>query len=164
MNETSLRTIIRPLTRDDDARVLAMTEGTQFFRPEEVPVAMEVFRASVGIGRAPDPDYENAGAEVDGVLAGWICWGPTPCTRGTFDLYWIVVDPSSQGQGVGAALVTEMERRVAGRARLIVVETGGRPEYEPTRAFYARRGYQVASTVADYYEPGDDLVVFVKRL
>jgi ribosomal protein S18 acetylase RimI-like enzyme len=75
-----------------------------------------------------------------------------------------VVDSASQGLGIGGALVEEMERRLAGRARLIAVETAGRPDYGPTRAFYARRGYQVAATVPDYYEPGDDLVVFVKRL
>lgn len=164
MNQTTIGTVIRPLTVADEARVFDMTRGNALFRPEEIPVAMEVFRAAVGIGRAPDPDYETAGAEIDGLLVGWICWGPTPCTRGTFDLYWIVVDPSSQGQGIGAALVEEMERKVAGRARLIVVETGGHPDYEPTRAFYARRGYQVAATVPDYYLPGDALVVFVKRL
>ena len=55
-------------------------------------------------------------------------------------------------------------RRLASTVAMLVVETGGRAEYEPTRAFYARRGYQVAATVPDYYEPGDDLVVFVKRL
>ena len=164
MSPTTLRTVIRPLTREDESRVEAMTRATPLFRPDEIPVALEVFRAAVGIGRNPDPDYETGGAEVDGTLVGWICWGPTPCTRGTFDLYWIVVDTASQGQGIGGALVAEMERRVRGRARLIVVETAGRPDYAPTRAFYAGLGYQVASTIADYYAPGDDLVVFVKRL
>jgi ribosomal protein S18 acetylase RimI-like enzyme len=160
---TALGAVIRPLVSSDRARVEAMTRATPLFRPEEIPVALDVFNAATGLGRPADPDYETAGATVDGVLAGWICWGPTPCTRGTFDLYWIVVDVESQGQGLGGALVEEMERRVAGRARLIVVETAGRPDYEPTREFYARRGYQVASRIADYYSPGDDLVVFVKR-
>lgn len=164
MSGTTLGTVIRPLSGADRARVEAMTWATPLFRPEEIPVALDVFNAATGVGRPADPDYETAGAEVDGVLTGWICWGPTPCTQGTFDLYWIVVDVASQGQGIGGALVEEMERRVSGRARLIVVETGGRPDYEPTRAFYAARGYQVASTIADYYASGDDLVVFVKRI
>ncbi|HEY9518148.1 MAG TPA: N-acetyltransferase [Gemmatimonadales bacterium] len=164
MSSTGVGTLIRPLTGADRARVEAMTRGTPLFRPEEIPVALDVFNAATGVGRPADPDYETAGAEVDGVLTGWICWGPTPCTRGTFDLYWIVVDTESQGQGIGGALVAEMERQVRGRARLIVVETAGRPDYAPTRAFYAGLGYQVASTIADYYAPGDDLVVFVKRM
>ena len=97
------------------------------------------------------------------MLAGWAAWGPTPCTLGTFDLYWIVVAREAQGRGVGSVLLEEMERRVAGRARLIVVETAGREEYSGTRAFYEQRGYQVVARIADYYEPGDDLVTYVKR-
>jgi ribosomal protein S18 acetylase RimI-like enzyme len=140
-----------------------MTRSTTLFHSEEVAVALDVFDAATGNGRRADPDYETAGAEVDGALVGWICWGPTPCTRGTFDLYWIVVDPAWQGRGVGAALVDEMEHRLAGRARLVVVETAGRDEYLPTRAFYAARGYQVGARIPDYYAPGDDLVTYLKR-
>jgi ribosomal protein S18 acetylase RimI-like enzyme len=141
-----------------------MTLATPLFRPEEIPVALEVFDAAMGVGRRPDPDYHTLGAEVEGTLVGWICWGPTPCTRGTFDLYWIVVDPAWHSRGIGGTLVEEMEQRITGRARLVVVETAGRAEYAPTRAFYARLGYQVAATIADYYAPGDDLVTFAKRI
>ena len=59
-------------------------------------------------------------------LAGWICWGPTPCTLGTCDLYWIVVDPAQHSAGIGSLLLAEMEQQLAGVARLIVVETAGR--------------------------------------
>jgi ribosomal protein S18 acetylase RimI-like enzyme len=83
---------------------------------------------------------------------------------GTFDLYWIVVATEWQGRGAGGALLAEMERRIAGRARLIVVETAGRPQYAPTRRFYEAYGYAVESRIVDYYAPGDDLVVYVKRI
>jgi ribosomal protein S18 acetylase RimI-like enzyme len=147
----------------DRATVEAITRGSGGFRPAEIAVAMEVFDAALGIGRRADPDYEIALIECEGTLAGWACWGPTPCTEGTFDLYWIVVDRAAQGKGVGSALIDEMERRVAGRARLIVVETSGRQDYAVTRAFYERRGYSQASKIEEYYGPGDDLVVYVKR-
>lgn len=164
MSRTALSVRLRDLVPADRDRVEGLTRATGFFRSGEIPVALEVFDAATGNGRRADPDYETAGAEVDGVLSGWICWGPTPCTLGTFDLYWIAVDPEQQGHGIGGALVDEMERRVAGRARLIVVETGGRADYEPTRMFYERRGYRVAATIPDYYEAGDALVTFVKTL
>ena len=162
MSGTLLSPQLRHLSAADRGRIEEITRAVGVFRQEETAVALEVFDEAVRKG--PGNTYQMVGADVEGRLAGWICWGPTPCTRGTFDLYWIVVDTASQGQGIGGALVGEMERRVRGRARLIVVETAGRPDYAPTRAFYAGLGYQVASTIADYYAPGDDLVVFVKRL
>ena len=55
-----------------------------------------------------------------------------------------------------------MERRLDGIARLIVVETAGRPEYAGTRAFYEARGYRAVSRIPDFYAPGDDQVVYVK--
>jgi len=155
--------LIRPLWVTDRARVERITRATGMFREPEIAVALDVFDGAVGFGRLRDPDYESAAAEVDGDLAGWIVWGPTPGTAGTFDLYWIVVNPGHQGQGVGSALHEEMERRIVGRARLVVVETGGRAEYVATRGFYAARGYQVVATIPDYYEPGDALIKLVKR-
>jgi len=164
VNPIAIAPLIRALTASDRDRVEAMTRMTGVFRPEEVSVAMQVFDAAIGVGRGRDPDYETAGAEVDGTLSGWICWGPTPCTLGTFDLYWIAVDPEVHSQGVGRTLVEEMERRVASRARLVVVETAGRADYAVTRAFYDRLGYRVAARIADYYAPGDDLVTYLKRM
>jgi len=162
LNRTLVSSVIRPLHGADRPLVEAMTRACGVFRPEEVRVALEVFDAALGIGSRHDPDYETAGVEQEGQLAGWACWGPTPCTVGTFDLYWIVVTPERQGQGAGGALLREMERRIAGRARMNVVETAGRQDYAPTRAFYERAGYRVAARIADYYAPGDDLVTYVK--
>jgi ribosomal protein S18 acetylase RimI-like enzyme len=151
---------LRPLSAADRGRIEEITRTVHVFRDDEVPVALEVFDGAV----AGSPDYIALGAVLDGRLVGWICWGPTPCTRGTYDLYWMAVDSSAQGAGIGTALVREMEGRLAGFARLIVVETAGRPDYRPTRAFYESRGYRKAAVIPDFYAPGDDQVVYVKHL
>jgi ribosomal protein S18 acetylase RimI-like enzyme len=151
---------LRPLSAADRRRIEEITRAVLVFRDDEVPVALEVFDGAVG----GSPDYIALGATVDERLMGWICWGPTPCTLGTYDLYWMAVDPTMQGSGIGAALLREMEGRLAGSARLIVVETAGRPDYRPTRAFYEARGYRKAAIIPDFYAPGDDQVVYVKTL
>jgi ribosomal protein S18 acetylase RimI-like enzyme len=151
---------LRPLSAGDRRRIEEITRAVLVFRDDEVPVALEVFDGAVG----GSPDYIALGATVEESLMGWICWGPTPCTLGTYDLYWMAVHPTMQGSGIGAALLREMEGRLAGSARLIVVETAGRPDYRPTRAFYEARGYRKAAIIPDFYAPGDDQVVYVKAL
>jgi GNAT superfamily N-acetyltransferase len=151
---------LRQLTPADRGRIDAISRAVGLFRPDEIAVALEVFDGAA----AGSPDYLALGAEHDGRLAGWICWGPTPCTLGTFDLYWMAVDPALHGAGIGTALLEAMERRLAGVARLIVVETAGRADYAPTRAFYQARGYRAAARLPDFYAPGDDQVIYVKAL
>jgi len=70
--------------------------------------------------------------------------------------------PAAQGAGAGSALMEEVEGRLAGVARLIVVETSGRAAYAPTRAFYQARGYRMAAVVAEFYAAGDAQVIFTK--
>jgi len=153
---------LRDLTPADRDRIEAITRSVRLFREDEVPIALEVFDEAVG-GR-PANTYSVLGAELEGSLVGWICWGATPCTLGTYDLYWMAVDPQAQGTGIGTALLLEMERRLAGVARLIVIETAGRADYEGTRAFYRGRGYSPVSVIPDFYATGDDQVVFVKAV
>ena len=172
---TLTRVNLRELTAADVARVVGLTRSTGVFRDEEIAIAEEVVSEAVKGIRADmangadetDGDerpYYALGAEVDGRVVGWICWGATPCTVATWDLYWMAVDPEMHGQGVGTALLEEMESRLSDKARLIVIDTSGRPDYAPTRAFYRARGYQTAAVVRDFYALGDDQVIFSKRL
>ena len=134
------------------------------FRPDEIPVALEVFDEAVHAGPRAEP-YSALGADVDGRLAGWICWGPTPCTLGTYDLYWMAVDPALQGAGIGTALVLEMERRLAGpcpadrRGDRRSPGLLGHPRGSTRPGAIGRR-----RPFADFYAPGDDQVVFVKEV
>ena len=163
MSGTIVSPHLRNLSAADRGRIDAITRAVGLFRDDEIPVALEVFDEAMRVDSSGG-SYQVVGAEVEGSLSGWICWGPTPCTLGTFDLYWLVVEPRLQGVGIGSALVAEMERRLAGVARLIVVETAGRFDFAPTRTFYAARGYQPTATIPDFYAPGDDQVVFVKYM
>ena len=161
MNDTAIAVAsLRSVRASDRAAIEQITRSSALFREDEIPVAVEVFDAAA----AGDPSYSALAAEIDGRVAGWICWGPTPCTLGTWDLYWMAVDPSLQGSGVGTALIREMEHRLAGLARMIVVDTAGRADYAGTRAFYEARGYRAVATIPDFYAPGDDQIAYVKYL
>jgi GNAT superfamily N-acetyltransferase len=152
---------LRPVGRAHRVRLEQLTRGTDLFREEEVATAVELLDESL----AGDDDYQFVGAFEDDHLVGYACWGPTPGTEATHDLYWIVVDREHQGRGIGTQLLAEVEQRLTTHdARLIVVETSSRPDYAPTRGFYETRGYIRTATIPAYYAPGDDLVVFTKDL
>lgn len=111
------------------------------------------------------PDYQILVALSEGKVVGYVCYGPTPMTEGTYDLYWIASDPSVRGKGVGGALVSAMEGDLRGRkARLVRVETSAMEAYGPTRGFYAAMKYTEEARVRDFYKPGDDLIILSKRL
>lgn len=152
---------LRSIERGHRARLEALVAGTGVFRPSEVAIAVELLdRAADG-----DEDYRFIGAFDGSELVGYACWGPTPGTEGTFDLYWIAVDRDRQGSGLGSQMLAYVERTLrAGGGRLIVVETSSRADYGPTRAFYERRGYTRAATLPGYYAPGDNLVIYLKDL
>jgi D-alanine-D-alanine ligase len=167
MTDAASRPAIRlgELIPADRSRVGDILRATGHFKPKEVDVALELFNAAFGLGVRRDPDYRWLGMRDEGdLLVAFACYGPTPMADGTWDLYWIAVEPAMQGTGAGSALVKEVERRIAeDRARLLLIETGGREEYAGTRRFYERLGYAEQARVRDFYAPGDDRVVLTKR-
>ena len=152
---------LRPVGRAHRARLEQLTRATGLFREEEVATAVELLDESLD----GDDDYQFVGAFDGDHLVGYACWGRTPGTAATCDLYWIVVDRDRQGRGIGTQLLADVERRLTTHdARLIVVETSSRAEYQPTRSFYEARGYTRTAIIPGYYAPGDDLVIFTKDL
>ena len=54
-------------------------------------------------------------------------------------------------------VATEDEIRAAG-GRVLVVETSGLPNYEPTRRFYLKLGYRHVATIPDFYAEAKTLL------
>ena len=151
------------MSHEDKPRVTEILRGTPEFKPFEVAVAEELIDSylddPVGSG------YHILVAEVDSTVAGYICYGPTPLTDGTWDIYWMAVASEKQGRGIGSALMESAEKEI-GRAkgRLVIIETSSTPAYEKTRYFYLSHGYEVICRIPDFYAPGDDKLILQKRL
>jgi len=156
-------TVRRNLNVSDVEAIEHLLAATGFFNDEELEIAMELVDDRLATGESSH--YRFLVAEHAGAVAGYACWGPIPGTAESADLYWIAVDPAHQGLGVGRALLAESEAWLveAGRPR-VWVETAGRGQYAPTRAFYRACGYRVAAELQDFYAPGDDKVIFLKVL
>jgi len=108
--------------------------------------------------------YEFIVYRHEGRLVGVACYGATPLTEGTYDLYWLSVAAEARRGGIARQLFAEMEADLQRRgARLLVIETSGTDGYRPAREFYLANGCQRQATIPDFYAPGDDLVIYTKR-
>jgi len=154
----------RPLFEKDRATLLSMLIKTRAFTSAEIDVAMELI--DIVLKDRVQKDYQVECMVNDQDLAiGYICYGPTPMTQGTFDLYWIAVDPDYQEQGAGSRLLSSLEEVVRARGgRMILADTSSIPHFEKTQKFYLKNGFQEVAKIPDYYHPGNDRMTFCKRL
>ena len=174
-----MRIFVGDMSPKDRPGITKILEATRVFRSEEIDIAVELFDSVFGAHAGADgaisentvtppanSDYYFLGAFTpEEELAGFACYGPTPGSDRTYDLYWIAVDPAVQGSGCGTILLNEVERRLKGlNARMVVVETSSRSDYGSSRRFYIQRGYVEAARARDFYAPADDRITYTKRL
>jgi ribosomal protein S18 acetylase RimI-like enzyme len=154
--------MVRPLTRADRPRVLDIIGATGMFTPDETAVALEL--VDIYLDQPKQRDYRLVVVEdAAGRVAGYLSYGPTPLTEGTYDLYWMAVASDAQGRGFGRELVGWLEKQVGGSGgRLILIETSSQPKYEQTRKFYLGLGYEEASRIPEFYKAGDSRITYVK--
>ncbi|MCE5244376.1 MAG: GNAT family N-acetyltransferase [Syntrophobacteraceae bacterium] len=151
---------VRPSDRDD---VRFVVESSGFFSAEEVDVAVEL--VDERLRRGPASGYEFLFAELSGMILGYTCFGPIPCTVHSYDLYWIAVREDFRGLGIGQALLAESEGVIAAlHGKRIYVETSSRAQYASTRRFYELCGYRKEAFLEDFYAPGDAKVIVVKTV
>lgn len=155
---------IRKLQLSDKEHIRTILGEAAVFKEEEIDVAMELVEIVLEKPDQQDYDMYCWVDEMDTVV-GFLCIGSTPITRGTFDLYWIAVRPTAQRRGVGKRLLTYGEELVRSKnGRLLVAETSSQPAYLPSRTFYVNNGFTEIARVPDYYDRGDDLMIYVKYL
>lgn len=154
---------IRPMMAEDKPAVMRILQNTPEFKAIEVDVAEELIDAYL-----EDPGksgYLVSVAALDKGVAGYICYGPTPLTAATWDIYWMAVAQEFQGQGIGGALLAHAEADIQkSEGRLVVIETSSKSNYLKAQRFYASQSYDMHNRIVDFYEPGDDKLTYLKRL
>lgn len=150
------------MEKSDRETVLDIIYKTEMFTSEEIKVAEELI--DVYLNDSQQKDYNIIVIEDEKrQVVGYLCYGPSPLTQGTYDLYWMAVCPIEQGHGYGKQLVKWLEEKVKeANGRLIIIETSSQPKYEPTRQFYLRLAYEEVARIADFYKTGDDRIIYVK--
>ncbi|RJO70562.1 MAG: N-acetyltransferase [Myxococcales bacterium] len=155
---------ILPLDRDPLAHLVRRIEN---FNTSEVDIALELIdeavqkkdQSSYKIIVALEPEGEEER------ILGYICFGKTPMTEHTYDLYWIAVDPERRGRGVGNQLLKAMEESLRHNGgRTIRVETSSRETYDGTLEFYTNTGFIMVGRIPKFYQENDDLIILCKTL
>lgn len=89
--------------------------------------------------------------------------------RGLVELSWLGVREASQGQGLGAALLTALERE-ARRRRATRIQVGtvdgssAEPAFEATRRFYYQHNFRPIGRDLNYFAPGRHRLLLEKAV
>lgn len=148
---------MRALSRDDLPSAKAIIDATEMFPSEMLDDMVAPFFNDES---SQDLWFVACTDKVVGIA---YC-APERMTDGTWNLLLIAIDPICQGQGVGKQFMAFIEQQIQHiPRRILLVETSGLPEFELTRKFYPQCGYTQVACIPEYYEAGDDKVVFLKR-
>jgi ribosomal protein S18 acetylase RimI-like enzyme len=152
------------MAQADRATIADLVVSAGNFNQAEIDCALEL--VDIFLTDDTQTDYRIVVAQDRGSrVHAYACWGPVPMTKGAFDLYWIATHPDTRGRGFGRALMDYVERKaLETNGRLLVVETSSKASYAGTVEFYRRLGYSENHRIRDFYDVGDDKIIFVKRL
>ena len=162
--DRNLLTLRFDLNRGDHKRIREITESVGVFNPDEINIAEELAIESIEKG-ADKSGYHFLLYENGGGIIGFTCYGEIPGTKNRYDLYWIVISSELRGKGIGKRLISETEKTIVERGgKKIYVETSSKASYYDTRQFYIRCGYIEEAVFKDFYDDGDDKIVYLKNL
>jgi ribosomal protein S18 acetylase RimI-like enzyme len=154
--------MIRKFKKEDSQRLKEIVSQINLFSEAEKTAAVEMIETAALNGQ----DFYNIFVyENEDKVLGYHCTGKRTLTEGTYDLYWIVVDPEHQDNNVGRELLRHAEEFVKDEnGRWILIETSSKEEMLPTRKFYLRNNYTILSEIKDYYSEGEHLILFGKYI
>jgi len=155
--------MIRPTIADDTTALITIADAIGF-QPNELEELSEMLVNYFSGDSDTAHFWLTDDDENDGPVGVAYC-EPERMTNRTWNLQLIAIRPERQGQGRGATLLRYVEQTLTvGGERMLLVETSGLPNFERTRAFYTKCGYEEEARIRDFYAAGDDKVVFRKVL
>lgn len=160
-NEMKFRNELR---KSDVTAIREILRSAGFFYEHEIDVAVELAEENMKKGEEAS-GYIFLIAEDNRGPVAFACYGKTPCTADSFDLYWIAVHQVLRRQGWGKKIMQMVSDAISGLGgKKLWIETSSRPLYEATRMFYLKNGCELIAELPDFYGEGDNKCIFMKRL
>ncbi|WP_200761526.1 GNAT family N-acetyltransferase [Poriferisphaera corsica] len=143
--------------------LIEIAEATGLFRPQELEELIGVMGAYFE-GQFDEHHFWVVDEE-DGEIVGVVYYAPEPMACHVWNTYFIAVREGWQRMGKGSELMGDVEEQVKRMGgRLLLVETSGLERYEQARRFYSQCGYDEETRIRDFYDEGEDKVIFRKAL
>jgi len=156
---------IRTAIPADLERIKAIAVASEMFTVEEVGFFDEILAGF--FDRSMQGHQWLVAEDHSGIVAA-AHYAPEPFSDRMWNLYFIAVDPGTQGKGIGALIESHVEDTLRSlgeaEARVLIVETSSTQQYARTRDFYAKIGFDEEAQIRQFYGPGDDKIVFWKSL
>ena len=150
------------------ARIRALT-SVDLPAVQDIISACGLFRSALdndnvgGIGNRKNRTKWLA-CDIDGPVAV-ACYAPESMANGTWNLHLIAVHPDHQGSGLGASLVEHVEQKLLSSGeRILVAEVSGFDQFRRSRNFFRKNGYHEEARLREYYQVGEDKIIFRKTL
>ena len=154
--------MIRPIAPEDTTDLIALADASKLFEPNQLEELGEML--SDYFGGNSDSNRLWITDDDNGVVGVAYC-EMERMTDGTWNLQLIAIRPDRQGQGRGVTLLRYVEQTLTARGgRVLLVETSGLPDFDRTRTFYRKCGYDEEARIRDFYKAGDDKLVYRKAL
>jgi len=150
---------IRFIVKEDLEYLQSIIESTDLF-PSEMLIEM-----TSDYFQNINSDDSWLTTEDNGIPVGIAYVAPERMTTGTYNLYLIAIHKDYQGKGLGREIINFVENLVKEKdGRILIIETSGLPEFEDTRRFYIKLNYNQEAVIKDFYDEGEDKIVFLKKL
>ncbi len=154
--------MIRPIAPDDTTALIALADTIRLFEPNQLEDLGEMLSDYFDSNGDSDRFWF---VDDDNGLVGIAYCEMERMTDETWNLQLIAIRPDRQRQGRGATLLHYVEQMLKMRGgRVLLVETSGLPDFERTRAFYRKCGYDEEARIRNFYKAGDDKIVYCKAL
>jgi ribosomal protein S18 acetylase RimI-like enzyme len=151
-------TNIRAVTPDDLPALKIVIEANDLFPPDMLDDMISGYFNSES-----SSDYWFTYEDSKPVAIAYCA--PERMTEGTWNLYLIAVHPDCQRQGLGTSMLHYIEQILTARGeRLLLVETSSLEAFKGTQKFYRQCGYEEEARIRDFYQGGEDKIVFRKSL
>lgn len=149
---------IRTPTTSDLSAIALVLDDTELFPQDLLEEMMAPF-----FDEPEGPEKWLVCEDEGSAVIGFCYFRPEPLADGTWNLLAIGFCKDQQGLGYGSRLIAEVERALSSE-RMLIVETSSLDDFEATRKFYGKCGYDLEATIRDYWANGDDKVIYRKSL